>query len=391
MEMNKRLLITLATGVFLLVTTIITIKLAKGYRPDLKNGRLKATGLLLANSIPRGAQVFVNGKLTTATDDTFNLSPGEYQVKIAKDGYHPWEKKLKIEAELVAETNARLFPAVPELKPLTFTGAFKPLFSPNGNKVAFTIATASAELKTGIWILDLATGPLSFPPKPRQIARSTPFLDFSQSNYSFSPDGSKLLVNFANASYLLDSDRLNTQLTNIKAKVAKIEEEWEEDKRLRQKTWLARFPKELQQIMTESAKIIALSPDETKILYLAEKNVKIPKDLIPKVPAASTQPEERDLKANVLYVYDRREDRNFRTHEAIENIAWFPDSRHLAFTDDKKIKIVEYDDQNETVIYAGDFEENFVAVWPDGSRLVILTNLNPDSPLPPNLYAINLK
>jgi len=391
MEMNKRLLITLATGVFLLVTTIITIKLAKGYRPDLKNGRLKATGLLLANSIPRGAQVFVNGKLTTATDDTFNLSPGEYQVKIAKEGYHPWEKKLKIEAELVTETNVRLFPAVTELKPLTFTGILKPLFSPDGSKIAFTIATASAELKAGIWMLNLATGPLSFPPKPRQIAKSTPFLDFSQSNYSFSPDGSKLLVNFANASYLLDSDRLNTQLTNIKAKVAKIEEEWEEDKRLRQKTWLARFPKEIKQIITESAKMIALSPDDTRILYLAEKNATIPEELIPKVPAASTQPEEREIKANVLYVYDRREDRNFRIHEALDNITWYPDSRHLVFTADEKIKTIEYDSQNETVIYAGDFEENFVAVWPDGSRLVILANLNPDSPLPPNLYAINLK
>ena len=389
--MNKRLLITLTTAIFLLIATIITIKLAKGYRPNLKDGSLKPTGLLLANSIPQGAQVFINDKLSTATDDTLNLSPGEYEIKISKEGYLSWEKKLKIEAELVTETNAHLFPAVTELKPLTFTGVSKPVISPQGSAIAFSIATSSAELKAGIWILDLATGPLSFPPKPKQIAKSTKFLDFSNSNYSFSPDGSKLLVNFKIASFLLETDRLNSQYNDIKTKVLGIKDQWQEEKDLEKKAWLPRFPEEISKLMDESAKIIALSPDETKILYLAEKNIEIPQDLIPKVLASSTQPEERDLKANVIYVYDRREDRNFRILEAIENIAWLSDSRHLLFTEDGKIKIIEYDGKNETVVYAGDFKENFAVAWPDGSRLVILANLNPDSPLAPNLYAIYLR
>lgn len=390
--MNKRLLITLSTALFLLVATVIAIKLAKGYRPDLKDGQLKATGLLLANSIPRGAQVIIDGRLTTATDDTINLPPGEYEIKIEKVGYLSWRKKLKIEAELVTETNARLFPSVVELKPLTFTGLAKPILSPDGGKIAFSIATSSAEpKKAGLWILDLTTRPLSFPPKPRQIAQSTAVLDFLRGNYSFSPDGSKLLVNFKNASFLLESDRFNSRLTNIKEETIKIKEEWEKEKSTLQKASLTKFPKEIQPLLTESAEVIALSPDETKVLYKTLENIKIPQELLPPVPASSTQPEERDLKANVLYVYDRKEDKNFRIHEAIENISWFPDSRHLILVEREKIKIVGYDSQNERVIYAGDFEEDFAAVWPDGSRLVILTNLNPDSPLPPNLYAINLK
>ena len=389
--MNKRLLITLVTAIFLLAATIIAIKFAKGYRPDLKNGSLKPTGLLLANSTPKAAQVFINGELSTATDDTINLPPGEYEVKIIKEGYIPWEKKLKIEAELVIETNAWLFPAVSELKPLTFTGINKPIVSPHGGLIAFNISTSSAELKAGLWSLDLATRPLSFPPKPSQIAKSTKLLDFSKSNYSFSADGSKLLVDLKNASYLLENDRLNSQFENIKTKIIDIKDEWQKEEELREKAWLSRFPEEISKLMKDSAKIITLSPDETKILYLAEKNAVIPENLIPKVLSASTQPEERTLKANMIYVYDRREDRNFKIRETMENITWLSDSRHLIFIEEKKIKAIEYDGQNEAVIYAGTFEENFSAIWPDGSRLVILANLNPDSPLLPNLYAINLK
>lgn len=336
--MNKRLLITLITAVFLLVATLIAIKLAKGYRPDLKDGSLKPTGLLLANSIPKGAQVFINGKLTTATDDTLNLSPGEYEVEIKKEGYFQWKKKLKIEAELVTETNARLFPAVPELKPLTFSGAEKPLLSPDGSKIFF-------ENQSGLWVLEMTTRFLTTP-KPRKIT---------------------------------------------KAEIREIYRKWEKEEKIEEKIKFSKFPLAFQQIATASAQIIFFSPDETKLLYLAKKNIKIPKDLIPEVPAASSQPEEREIKTNVLYVYDRREDRNFRIHEALKDIPWFPDSRHLVFTEDGKIKIVEYDGQNKTVIYAGNFEEDFFTIWPDGSCLVILTNLHPDSSLPPNLYAINLK
>ena len=336
--MNKRLLITLTTAIFLLIATMIAIKLAKGYRPDLKNGSLKATGLLLANSIPRGAQVFINDKLMTATDDTLNLSPDEYEVKIKKTGYLPWHKKIRVQAELVTETNARLFPSVPEMKPLTLAGVSQPLVSPDGSKIFF-----SSEL--GFWVLEMVTRPLTNP-KPKKISQP---------------------------------------------EINLVYQKWGKEKEIEDVIRFDKFPLEFQQIATDSAKIVNFSPDETKLLYLAKENVEIPQDLIPKIPSASSQPEERNIKANVLYVYDRKEDRNFKIHEALENISWFPDSRHLLFIRDGKIKIIEYDGQNETIIYAGIFEEDFFAIWPDDSRLVVLTNLNPDSPLLPNLYAINLR
>ena len=43
--------------------------------------------------------------------------PKEYQVKIIKQGYHPWQKKLRIESKLVTEAkNILLIPLNPEIK-----------------------------------------------------------------------------------------------------------------------------------------------------------------------------------------------------------------------------------------------------------------------------------
>jgi len=84
---SKRLLITLISGSLLLAGTLIAIQFAKGYRFS-RQGILQGTGLLAANSFPNGAQVYVNGKLSTATDNTLNLDPGEYDVEIKKDGIY---------------------------------------------------------------------------------------------------------------------------------------------------------------------------------------------------------------------------------------------------------------------------------------------------------------
>jgi len=68
---------------------------------------------------------------------------------------------------------------------------------------------------------------------------------------------------------------------------------------------------------------------------------------------------------------------------------WFTDSKHILFANDGHIKIMEYDASNNTTLYSGPFENDFVYPWPDGSKLVILTSFSPDSPS--NLYAVELK
>ncbi len=90
----KRILISgILIGLFITIGTIGAILYATGYRIELEgkgSGNLKfieGTGLLVATSMPDGARVLVNNKLTTATNNTINLPPGEYDVKIEKDSY----------------------------------------------------------------------------------------------------------------------------------------------------------------------------------------------------------------------------------------------------------------------------------------------------------------
>lgn len=425
-RINKRLAINLIIAVFLFVGSYLAIKFAKGYRPNLAEIELRPTGLLSATSVPRSSQVFINGKLTTATDDTLNLPPAEYKVEIKKDGYHSWEKTLLVEKEIVTSTNARLFPAVADLRPLTYTGALNPLPSPDGSKTAYQVASASGEAKNGLWIIDLVDRPLTFSQAPRQIANNTTNINFTKAKLLWSPDSKQILAYFIRqtpepqiiSSYLLEADRSNSlsTLLDVTAKLPLILSDWQDQLALQEENRQKILPEEFLKIATQSAQILFFSPDEKKLLYLATDSAKIPEKLIPPLPGSNTQPEEREIKPNRIYVYDLEEDKNFFIAEtrpeeitpeenpllaSITQISqsysplfstllqWFPDSWHLIQIQEKEIIISEYDGANPMVIYANSAEEHFTYPWPNGSKLVILTSLNPTTP--PNLYAINLK
>ncbi len=67
--------------------------------------------------------MYLDGHLTSATDDNINsLEPKEYDVEIIKEGFIPWKKRLKINEGFVTEVKATLFPAIPTIYPLTFSG-----------------------------------------------------------------------------------------------------------------------------------------------------------------------------------------------------------------------------------------------------------------------------
>src|SRR3989344_4810048 len=122
---RNRPLITLIVAIFLLVGTAVATFFARGYRfnPRQSLTTIQGTGLLSLTSYPKSAQVFIDDKLVTATEDTVNLPPGDYTVKISKEGFLPWQKRLTVKAELVTATEARLFPSAPSLSAFTYTGA----------------------------------------------------------------------------------------------------------------------------------------------------------------------------------------------------------------------------------------------------------------------------
>lgn len=83
----------------------------------------------------------------------------------------------------------------------------------------------------------------------------------------------------------------------------------------------------------------------------------------------------------------------FRTYHSplfSHNYQWFPNSAHLIHHTAEGITIKEYDNTNQVTLYSGPFDQNFVYPWPNGSRLLILTNFQQNQ-VPANLYTIDLK
>lgn len=449
----KRPLVTLSSALLIVIGTLFAIQYAKGYRPTIE-GTLEGTGLLSANSNPEGSQIYIDGELqNVVTNETINLDPGEYFIEIRKEGYIPWSKTMRIEKELVTDTDAHLFRAVPSLSPLTFSGAQNITPSPDGEKLAYTIASPSAQLEAGLYVMDITERPVRFSRGPRLIAENIGQLDFAEAQLLWSPDSSQILASFDTVNYLLEADRTNPSqsLTNITFSLTQTLATWEEEITRREKQLLLQLPLEMFEVVTSSAKNIYFSPNGEKMLYTATKQATIPEELIPQLPASNSQPESRTIEPGNVYVYDIKEDKNFlilnqpaelpesdftkfqlvtdiseqslfatpdATSSAVfnfklrdplslentldnfkaqyssfpfTNYQWFPTSKHILVNSGGTVSIVEYDATNLTDLYSGYFLNDFVYPWTDGSKLIILTNVTQNPAIPPNLYTIELK
>lgn len=399
---KKRIFIFLIVIIGVAIGAFYLSKFASGYRPDFSTGSLQPTGLLVANSFPNQATVFVNGKaIKNKTATTISLAPGGYQVEIKKDGFTSWQKKLTVEKELVVKTDAYLFPTYPDLKALTFTGAASPVISKDGKKVVYSVS--NQDEKNGLWVLDLSERQFLNNREARQIIQNTAkTYDFSQSTYQWSPNSKQILITFIKVketkkikaveeNFLLDiaNNNLNLALTDITEQKETLLANWQKEEKIVAQAQINRLPEELTAILDKAVKDIVFSPDETKIMYTATASASIPKDLIPQLPGASTQKESREIENGKTYIYDLKEDRNFALDLPSDaKINWFPTSRHLFLVQKDKISLLEYDNTNKIDLYTGPFENSFAFTFPSGNRLLILTSLSKDSSS--NLYSISL-
>ena len=114
----RRLLLYSAILFFIIATPSILFY-AWGYSFDWQNKKPVLTGGLYLKSFPKKAEVYLNNKLKKEETPAFikRLLPKEYQVKITKQGFHPWQKKLRVESKLVTEArNILLIPLNPEIE-----------------------------------------------------------------------------------------------------------------------------------------------------------------------------------------------------------------------------------------------------------------------------------
>ncbi|MCX6730099.1 MAG: PEGA domain-containing protein [Candidatus Portnoybacteria bacterium] len=102
---TRRIIFYLFVMIFIVVVPMI-IFYALGYNFDFEKKTIVATGGIYLKSDPSRAEIYINDKLKTTTNKLIKrLSPKIYNVKITKENFHPWEKNLIVQPNLVTKAN----------------------------------------------------------------------------------------------------------------------------------------------------------------------------------------------------------------------------------------------------------------------------------------------
>lgn len=390
-------------GFLTLIAAVIAF--GRGYRWSIRERSLTSTGILAVSSNPKAAKIYINGELRDVTDANLILSPGTYQVEIKKDGYTSWNKTIKLKGELVYSLDAQLFPLNPSLSPQTNLGIVKTVPVDQTEKVII-FSDNDDPLKDGIYLFETTKRPLSLLPPLKLIIlkKDLPFtdLDFTKTDVYLSPDYKEAIFDFEtdtkdNRAYILSLEKENNNLFEVTESKDTLLTAWEEETKEEVLKILETFPKDFVKIASDSFNIKSFSPDKTKVLYQSKINLVLPLVITPPLIAANQTTEIRNLSKNNFYVYDKKEDKNFiikniqisKTNN--ENLVqWHPDSKHLVYIDEKKISVVDYDNNNKQTLYSGPFEKPFFIITTDGN-ITVSTNLNPETNLLPDLYLVGVR
>ena len=401
---KHRVTVSLIVLTLILISGIVAIFWARGFKPDFKTGRIERTGLIVAASTPTGAQVYLDDRLTSATDTNIAfLDPKTYKIRIQKDGYTTWQKEVEVKADLATEINAFLFPLAPEIKPLTTTGAANPILSPDGSKIVYGV---SGE-RGGIFLMPLSDRPFPFRQDARTLAKNRLGLDFAGAQFIFSPDSKQVIARFigpqeqALANLLIDTEETDQEPRDITASLSATLALWQEQLDTRAQTQALTVPDSVKEATAEAQ---AVTSDKGQVTSQNTKRSQADSSLITNhlslnyFPAGLIfSPDEEKIlyidKNGSHKVYDLKNKKEFTLPDFADLLAisWYPDSNHLVVAQKDLISVIEADGENMVTVHSGKFENGFVFAHPSATRLIILTTLTQTEGTPANLYSINLR
>jgi hypothetical protein len=100
MKRRTRYLLIIIGFIFFLITAPLIVLYVGGITYDFDQNRYVKTGILVVNTDPTGAKLFINDLPEGSTPKRVKfLKPGEHTVSLIKDGYFPWTKRLEIKSE----------------------------------------------------------------------------------------------------------------------------------------------------------------------------------------------------------------------------------------------------------------------------------------------------
>ena len=97
---TRRTLFIVFLGAFLVTAPLVVLYTA-GYRYNFGTGRVVQTGVLSVSSIPKGAEILLDGTDEGVATPSLlkNVFPGDHELSAVKDGYSSWKKTLPVESK----------------------------------------------------------------------------------------------------------------------------------------------------------------------------------------------------------------------------------------------------------------------------------------------------
>ncbi|MFH1089235.1 MAG: PEGA domain-containing protein [Candidatus Uhrbacteria bacterium] len=218
MKKATRKIVFLLFLALFLVSAPTVVMYTAGYRLNLERFSLVKTGVFALSTLPKGATVIIDGK-STEKETTLILKdamPGEHLIRLEKENYLPWTKKLEVkENETTFVQKAILFlVGEPILKVAEKYLAFS--FDSRGEKIAFAL---QEEGWVEIWSRTLASN-------EEKLLLRLPQNDLDKIGLSWLVDDKTLLVK--KTSGLSETQQTIDQNGNSKILENKLSE-WQRD------------------------------------------------------------------------------------------------------------------------------------------------------------------
>ncbi len=112
MTRRFRRFIFLIFTIFFVVSSIIVVLFAQGYRFDFNSLKIVKTGGIFIKTSTNSAKIYINDKYVESTSGILNhsalisgLAPKNYNVFVYKENYYPWNKTVEIKNGMVSELN----------------------------------------------------------------------------------------------------------------------------------------------------------------------------------------------------------------------------------------------------------------------------------------------
>lgn len=212
------------TSVLVIVLSAALFFFAKGYTIDFSNKALKKTGVITVNSRPMFTEIYINNEMIGKTNKSKSVDTGMHNVTLKKEGYHTWEKNVRV----LPETTTIITPWMLLQKPEKYT-----VWEPttvyidhwiNAEKNIALILLQETDETYSLWRYKLQSGMFDLFDNPSKIwtAKNKDF------EILLSPNGNLVLLTLDNDSvqttYLINT---STQFVPETAKALSFTEEYE--------------------------------------------------------------------------------------------------------------------------------------------------------------------